>query len=145
MAVSKNTAFAEEFTLNIRNVFTNVESKIGQCLQFAFLKTEWFYLCSTLSSRRRSLLCVQVNHQRLTRGINMLLFALYMHFTFISSELLTKSSTNHCSTFAKRYFAIGLILLPLFSAKCHTLIPSLCLLNLVGPSHHTDCKHHLVS
>ncbi|XP_075894005.1 WASH complex subunit 4 [Nelusetta ayraudi] len=30
VAVSKNTAFAEEFTLNIRNVFTNVESKIGE-------------------------------------------------------------------------------------------------------------------
>lgn len=65
---------------------------------------------------------MQVNHQRLTRGINMLSFVLCMHFTFISSELLTKSSTNHCSTFAKRYFAICLFLLPWFSTKCHTLI-----------------------
>lgn len=118
--------------------------KLVSVFNLKILQTEWFYLCSTLSSRRRSLLCVQVNHQRLTRGINMQSFALYMHFTFISSGLLTKSSTNHCSTFAKRYFAIGSFLLPLLSTKCHTLVPSLCLLNLVGPSHHVDCQHHLV-
>lgn len=40
VAVSRNTAFAEEFTLNIRNVFTGVESKIGQFHQFAFLKID---------------------------------------------------------------------------------------------------------
>lgn len=32
VAVAKNSAFAEEFTLNIRTIFTNVESKIGQFL-----------------------------------------------------------------------------------------------------------------
>lgn len=30
VAVSKNSAFAEEFAFNIRTIFTNVESKIGQ-------------------------------------------------------------------------------------------------------------------
>jgi WASH complex subunit 7 len=32
VSVSKNSAFAEEFALNIRTIFTNVESKIGQSL-----------------------------------------------------------------------------------------------------------------
>lgn len=31
-AVAKNSAFAEEFAFNIRTIFTNVESKIGQFL-----------------------------------------------------------------------------------------------------------------
>ena len=30
VAVAKNGAFAEEFAFNIRTIFTNVESKIGQ-------------------------------------------------------------------------------------------------------------------
>lgn len=30
VAVAKNSAFAEEFALNIRNIFTSIESKIGQ-------------------------------------------------------------------------------------------------------------------
>lgn len=32
VAVAKNSAFAEEFAFNIRTIFTNVESKIGQFL-----------------------------------------------------------------------------------------------------------------
>lgn len=34
IAVAKNSAFAEEFAFNIRTIFTNVESKIGQLLFF---------------------------------------------------------------------------------------------------------------
>ena len=30
VCVSKNSAFAEEFALNIRTIFTNIESKIGE-------------------------------------------------------------------------------------------------------------------
>lgn len=30
VAVSKNSAFAEEFAFNIRTIFASVESKIGQ-------------------------------------------------------------------------------------------------------------------
>lgn len=34
VVVSKNSAFAEEFAFNIRTIFNNVESKIGQFLFF---------------------------------------------------------------------------------------------------------------
>lgn len=34
VAVAKNSAFAEEFAFNVRTIFTNVESKIGQFLLF---------------------------------------------------------------------------------------------------------------
>lgn len=71
-----------------------------------FSQVKLITLVLTLSSDRHYFFTFQANHQRLTSGINMLSFVLYMHFTSISSELSTKSSTNLCSTFAKRYFAV---------------------------------------
>lgn len=100
-------------------------------------------LVLSLTSLRWSRFCVQVNHQRLTRGINMRSSVLYMHCTFTSSELLTKSSTNRCLTFAKRYFAVCFFTLH-FSQNV-TCWLFLSLLPSVGSSHHTDCKYHLVS
>lgn len=46
VAVAKNSAFAEEFAFNIRTIFANVESKIGQ---FLFIEQAGFDLLSTLN------------------------------------------------------------------------------------------------
>ncbi|KAJ0069384.1 hypothetical protein NL108_004201, partial [Boleophthalmus pectinirostris] len=50
VSVAKNGAFAEEFALNIRNIFTSIESKIGQLI---FTDNIWYsitiiYLCGTI-------------------------------------------------------------------------------------------------
>lgn len=42
VAVAKNSAFAEEFASNIRTIFTNVESKIGQFLCSGYAR----YICT---------------------------------------------------------------------------------------------------
>lgn len=43
VSVSKNSAFAEEFAFNIRTIFTNVESKIGQFLFFGVFVCCFFF------------------------------------------------------------------------------------------------------